>query len=152
MTDTSSRAKALYATEKLGANKVYEECLRHRNNLDGLYTELATAKDRKRDVEHTLDDLEMEVRNEEASKHPGMSATAMREHVKIKLASDDSIREAREALNARVSDIEGLELDIRLAEKDITIAVARMGELGGLLSYLAAIMQSESTKETKETE
>lgn len=139
-----------YALETVGVDRVHDEARAHRDKLDGLYTELSTAKDAKRDLEFRLHDREMEVASDERGKHPDMSAAAMEKHLKVALARDDDYRSLREQLSKVIGDIDGLEYDVRLTETDIKIAVGRLQELGGYFNYLAAIKQAETAK--KQTE
>lgn len=150
-TPTQSPLKGLkYAEEQLGVNSVFEYAKTQRANLDAKLTDLAAGKDLRREVEHLIADREIELTSDEYAKHSGMSVAAMERHLKLELPKDPLLRELRAKLGVAVSDIEGLEFDIRMLETDIKIAVARMTELGGYLNYLAAIKQGQ-TKHTKET-
>lgn len=149
MTDKPESAglKALrYAEDQLGVHAIYKSAQGARTKLDDLLTELSELRDKRRDIQSRLSDKEMEVSADEWGKHPDMSAARMEKHVKVAYSNDGEIRGYREELIKMSNDIEGLEFDKEILEKDIQIAVARMQELGGYLNYLAAIKQSESAK------
>lgn len=146
--------KALrYAEENLGVHSVYEGAIEARDRLDGILTDLAGLRDKKRDLEYRLQDLELEVASDERGKHADMSQAAMDKHLKVVLHNNTDVRELREQLSKTVSDIEGLEFDRSIAETDIKIAVSRLHELGGYLEYLAAIKnQAGNAREASTTE
>lgn len=132
-----------YAETELGVHSTHEAALEARQRLDTLFTEVATQRDVRRDVEHAIADRELELTTEEYGKHGlTMSVSAMERHLKMVLPQDEALRQLRSKHVTVVSDIEGLEYDIRLCEADIRIAVARLQELGGYLTYLAAIKTS----------
>lgn len=147
----SAGVKALrYAEEQLHVHSVYEAAQEIRESLDKTFTGLSEARDKKRDLESRIVDVEMEIASEERGKHPDMSAAAMEKHLKIALHRNDDWRELREQLSTTIGDIDGLEFDKSIYEVDIKIAVSRMTELGGYLQYLAAIKQSETTNKAIE--
>lgn len=147
----SAGLKALrYAEEQLEVNKVYEGVLESRNKLDSVLTELGDLRDKKRAIQAALQDKEMLLSADEWSTHPDMSAARMEKHIKVVYSNDDEIREMREGLAKVSGDIEGLEFDRDIHETDIRIAVARLHELGGYLSYLAAIKQGELSSKSKD--
>lgn len=150
MTEDSPGLKALkYAEEQLGVHSVYAAALAARESLDATLTSLSEARDKKRLLESQLQDAEMEVASEEHGKHPEMSATAMREHLKVALSNSGTVRELRESLSESVGDIDGLEADRKMSEIDISIASSRLQELGGYFQYLAAIKLAQTTRAEK---
>lgn len=141
-------AKALaYAEETLGVHSVYEEVKEKRNLLDSVLTDLAQARDKRRDVELKVGDREMEVTIEQRSKHPDMAVTRWDKHIKESFRDDDDLRALREQAFAVQGEIEGLEYDKQILEVDIKIGLARMNELGGYFYYLAEVKRaSQPTK------
>lgn len=153
MTSLSPGAKALaYAEVDLGVHTCHESAVAARGRLDASLSAVSLAKDQKRDLESRLLDAEMVVSGDEHGKHPGMSATAMREHLKVAFSNDGAVRELRESISKVVGDIDGLECDIRIAEVDIKIAVARLHELGGYFEFLAAIKLTQPVTQPKESQ
>jgi hypothetical protein len=148
----SAAVKALrYAENSLKVHEVYTQALVSRDNLDKTLTDLSEVKDKKRDIEIRLQDVELEVASEERGKHPDMSQAQMDKHLKMKLHDNTDARGYREQLVKIVSDLDGLEFDKTMHETDIKIAVSRMQELAGYLQYLAAIKQSEIARLASET-
>jgi hypothetical protein len=144
---TPARPKALaYAEDALGVHQIYQQAIEFRNFLDKTLTELATARDNRRDIEARLSDAEMEVVIEERGKHPDMAVTRWEKHIKEAFQQNEAVRDLREQLTKIVGDIEGLDYDRSMAETDIKIAVSRMTELGGYLQYLAAVKTAETMR------
>lgn len=141
------RGKAVaYAEDRLGVHTVYEDVVQHRNALDDLFTQIALQKDRRRTLEQQLQDREIDITSDEVGKHPGMSQAALDRHLKLEIPKDPEVRQIKSDLADTISQIEGLEYDIRVTETDVKIAVGRMTELGGYLQYLAAVKTAESAK------
>lgn len=149
----SAGLKAIkYAEEKLKVHSVYDNAIKARNNLDECLDRLAEKRDKKRDLEERLKDLEMLIASEERGKHPDMSNAGMEAHLKIARNNNNDWREARERIIKTTSDIEGLEYDKVLFETDIKLAVARMNELGGLLNFFASIKNTQPIQPTQKEE
>jgi hypothetical protein len=128
-----------YAEDTLGVHEILAGVIATREKLDKeILTTWANARDAKRKAESDLEDREMELVIAERGKHPEMSETAFRGHLKEVLFKDDGWRRIREHIRRLADDIDGAEVDRKLAERDIEIGCARMIELGGYLNYLAA--------------
>jgi uncharacterized protein YhaN len=137
--------KALnYAEDFLGVHKVYQEAISARQKLDKTLDALVGARYRKRELESSLVDREMELISEQRGIHPEFSATAMDAHMKRIKNADDDYREIREQISATTSTIDSLESNKTVDEVDIKIAVARLQELGGYFEYLAVIKQQQA--------
>ena len=80
-----------------------------------------------------------------------MSVAAMERHIKTVFFKDSALQDLRVKREAAVSEIEGLEYDVRVIETDIKIAVGRLTELGGYLQYLAAIKLAQTHSKANET-
>lgn len=139
-----------YAEDELSVHKIFEEAVDARKNLDGILTNLASMRDKRRDIEDGLRSREMELAGDEWGRHPDFSATKMEGHLKTARHNDFAHTALRGELNQIASDIDDLENDKAIAETDIKIAVARMTELGGYFNYLAAIKQSQLAREARE--
>lgn len=135
----SAKDALKYAEDELGVHECYEKAVRARNDLDQCLTLISEKRDIKRDLEVRIADKEMEVAEDERSKHPDMSVTGMEKHLKIAYSNDGDIRTMKDELNKAISEIEGLEYDKIIHEADIRINTARMKELGGYFHYLAIV-------------
>ena len=147
-----SGLKALkYAEDNLGVHRVWLDAQAAREKLDALLTELSEARDTKRELELQLHDREMQVAAAEYGKHPDMAQTRMDKHLKQALSQDAGWRELRNAISKMTGEIEGLDYDRLITDADIKIAVARLQELGGYFTYLAAIKQAENSYHSSQT-
>ena len=148
----NAAVKALkYAEDQLGVNQVYADALKSRMNLVSTLALLASARDRKRDLDFRLHDTEMMVAADEYGKHPDMAQTRMDKHLKQALSNTDDWRELREQLSSVTGEIETLEYERVNIEADIKIAVSRMNELGGYFQYLAEIKRAASSDNSDKT-
>lgn len=145
-TASASRKAIDYAEVRLNVHDVYREAMTDRNGLDECLTKLSELRDAKRTFENIVMDREMDLTADERSKHPEMSDAAMGRHLKVVYHDDSILTSARSKLNNLASDLDGLECDKNVLETNIKIAVARMNELGGYLSYLAAVKQASDTE------
>src|SRR4051812_5074007 len=108
----SPERKALdYAEETLGVNRVYKDVLTKRDELDTVLTELADLRDKRRQLEDLRVDREMDVQADELSTHPGMSAAAFKDHIKVALHKDEPLANLRSELSKVSSEIDGSEYD-----------------------------------------
>lgn len=143
MTTASPGKQAIdYAEGQLGVHTVYENAQTARNMLDETLNDLSSLRDAKRVAEAALSDREMELSIEEHAAHPTISATAMKDHLKAVVWKDDVCKQLRESLLKLSNDIDGLELDKSMYERDIALACSRMTELGGYFNYLVMAKQS----------
>lgn len=133
-----------YAETELGVHSVHGQALARRDDLDKCLTDLASERDRRRDLEFSITDAEMEVIGAERGKHPDMAVTRWEKHIKEAYRKDDTLRELNEQLTNAQSNIEGLEFDRSIIETDIRISIARMHELGGYFQYLAECKSAAS--------
>jgi hypothetical protein len=86
----------------------------------------------------------------ERGKHPDISETAFRGHLKEVLFKDTEWRRIRDHIRGLGAYIDGAEVDRKLTERDIEIGCARMIELGGYLNYLAAAKNASIANKTSE--
>lgn len=148
--DPNPEKKSLDYAEKLGLNSVYEHVQERHNYLIVLQDRLVEARTLKRETEATRIDKEMEVAEEEYGKHRDMSATAMKEHLKVVYHKDDNLKKIRSTLLTQQTVIDQLELEIEQVNTDIKIAVSRLNELGGYFQFMAAVKQAHEARKARE--
>jgi hypothetical protein len=140
-----------YAEDTLGVHEILEGVIAAREKLDKeILTTWANTRDAKRKAESDLEDREMELVISERGKHPDISETAFRGHLKEVLFKDTEWRRIRDHIRGLADDIDGAEVDRKLTERDIEIGCARMIELGGYLNYLAAAKNASIANKTSE--
>jgi hypothetical protein len=143
MPEGTRKNPVTYAEDDLGVHEILEAALKARKKLDEeILSVLADARDQKRKAEQDLEDREMDLLIDERGKHSDMSATALKEHVRIALHKDDEWRRLRDLVRTLTDQIDGAEVDRKLADRDIEIGCARMNQLGGYLFYLGAAKQA----------
>jgi len=143
----SPAAKAIgYAEETLRVHHTYVEAERARAELEKAATKIAEWNALRREAEEALKDRDMELTANSWADHPDFSATKMEGFVRSLKQSDEFSRILRKKLSEYAGQLQRAEHDKLMAETDIRIAVARMNELGGYLSYLAAVKQANNTE------
>lgn len=143
---SAGRKAVSYAEDTLGVNEIHLVALTARTELDASFTKISELKDFKRNAEQKVSERELELIGDEHGRHPELSVAAMERHLKLELPKDPLLRELRGNVTMAISDIEGVEYDIRVFEADVRIAVARLNELGGYLTYLAAVKSAETAR------
>lgn len=138
--------KALKYVEGLGLNSVYEHAKERREWLVTIQDRLVQARDVKRRLEEKRLDREMEVSVDEHTKHTSMSATAMKDHLKIALQQDKQLSDIRVSIIGQQQVIDQLEFEVEQINVDIKIAVARLSELGGYFQFMAVLKASEAKR------
>lgn len=142
-----------YAETKLGVHAIYQVATDARALLEQSLDELGAARAAKRESEYDLAEHEVELLTTQTLAHPEMSATAMKDHIKKVMWSDEPWLEVRRLIDLRTQQVEQAEADVRLAENDVRISCARMNELGGYLSFLGAVKEAETKhNQTDQTE
>lgn len=140
-----------YAEDTLGVHEILEGVIAAREKLDKeILTTWANTRDAKRKAESDLEDREMTVIIEERGKNPDISETAFRGHLKEVLFKDSEWRRIRDHIRSLADDIDGAEVDRKLAERDIEIGCARMVQLGGYFNYLASAKNASIANKTSE--
>lgn len=141
-----------YAENQLGVHACYESANKAHNSLDEVITALDKAQDKRRTLTEAIADREADLLGDEWGKHPDMAASRMDHHMRLIKRKDSMLVQIRMQLNEAQSEVTGLEYDADVLKQRIKIESARMEELGGYLSYLAAIKQAEITEKTKNQE
>ncbi len=139
-----------YAETELGVHACHKSALEARELLEKSLDELGTSRAALREAEFDLSFHEVEMLTDQMQKHPEMSATAMKDHIKRVTWSDSAWLEVRQLIDLRKQQVEQAETDVRLAENDVRIACARMTELGGYLDYLAVAKANQVMRATPE--
>ena len=149
-TQPSPEKKSLDYVESLGLNSVYDHAQERHKHLIILQDRLVIARANKRDMEADKVDKEMEVAESEYGKHRDMSATAMKEHLKVVYHKNDDLRNIRSELIEQQLVIDQLEFEVEQVHTDIKIAVSRLNELGGYLQFMAAVKQAHEARKARE--
>lgn len=139
-----------YAETALGVHQICETTISARDKLDKTLTALSEKRDAKRLAEQNLSDLEMEIAIMERGNHPEMSQAQMDKHLKMSVFKDDRWKKLRDELRELNDELDGLEFDRKMGERDIEIGCARMNELGGYLSYLASAKNASTAVSARE--
>lgn len=137
-----------YAEQVLGVHQIHDQALVSRNHLEELHKQLLAERNRRRQLESALRDREMEVAEEVYNQHANESQAARDRLLKVALNNDGDVRETKEDLVTLAGQIDFLEFEVERVTQDIKIAVARMQELGGYLTYLAVIKQASNARQS----
>lgn len=133
-----------YAEKTLGVHSLYADTQGSQDLLTKILHQLVHLRTKRREAEEALSDHEAQFLSDERGKHPSMSATAMKDHIKVELQKDKTASDLRRILLDLNNKIDRCEYDRVLAEHDVKVGVARMYELGGYFQYLAAVKQSRT--------
>jgi hypothetical protein len=148
--DPTPELKSIHYAESLGLNSVYDGALSARQELETKTQHLADLRNKRRQREQYLNDIEMLVIEDERAKHPSMSQTQMDKHLKVAFNNNGDIRETREELANLAGDVDLVEYEIELLHQDIKIAVARLHELGGYYQFMAVVKQANEARKSRE--
>lgn len=132
-----------YAEQILGVHNSYQNALAAHEQYNQYMTDLDNLKDKRRDLDAEVDDREIALLKETRSTHPDWSKTAVNDHMKEAKNQDPKLRELRASLSRLNGEIAGLEADIKVQEHLLAVYVARMHELGGYFTFLAACKNAE---------
>lgn len=127
-----------YAEDTLGVHKILETALKARDEYSEILSELTDMRKDRRQREFDLEMYEMEIAADERVRHPEMSATAMKDHLKGAFFKNEKWRKMRQEILELINKIEEEDADRSLTAKDLEIANARMIELGGYLMFLGS--------------
>jgi hypothetical protein len=150
MTDPTSERKSLNYAESLGLNSVYDHAQERHKHLIVLQDRLVQARHKKRELESTKINREMEVSEDQHSKHRDLSATAMKEHLRGVFHRDKDLAKIRAEINDQQAVLDQLEFEIEQVNIDIKIAVSRLSELGGYFQFMAVVKQAHEARKARE--
>lgn len=137
--------KALtYAEQTLGVHSVYESARKSYSSYEAILIDLRDARSSRRTLDDLIAERETDILIEETAKHPSMSATAMKDHLKVAIRKDGSAKALRLQAMELAETIDTLEMRKSCLEQDMKIEVARLNELGGYLNYLMSIKNANT--------
>lgn len=128
-----------YAETNLGVHQVHKKAESALALLIVTIDSMRSLRLEKRRAEDVLEDYETDMTVDERGAAPRMSITAFKDHMKSQLRNDKTCRDLRLKVAELAERIDALSHDKNLYEREIAICCARMSELGGYLSYLAAV-------------
>lgn len=136
----TTRNRAIrFAEDELGVHTVFRDSVELEEKLRNCIAERTEEEIIVRMREARIEGRIIEVREKvRADSDSSISATAYESKVKDACASDEQLREYKEALSENKDRLTMLEGEIRGYELMHRSRIARMNELGGYLSYLAA--------------
>ncbi len=147
MTDSAVEKAVRYAENRLKVHRSYGNCESFTALLDATLQEIAFLKSDKRSLETSLEDAIMELTAEEAGNHPGMSVAALDRHLKIAISRSGVIKDIKAKILDVSAAIDRQEAVVKSTTASISVETARMNELGGYLTYLAAAAQQKTMSE-----
>lgn len=127
-----------YAEDTLGVHSILETALKARDEFSEILSELTDMRKDRRQLEHDIEMHELEIAMDERVRHPEMSATAMKDHLKGAFFKNDKWRRMKQEAVDLAHKIDEEDANRSLTQKDLDIANARMIELGGYLMFLGA--------------
>jgi hypothetical protein len=133
-----------YAENELGVHEVYVEAQSANGELIGYHSNLLEAKDMRRRLTEEIADREAIIWRELRDKHPELSATALDGKAKLERRTDPTLQDLRRGLQEAQSTEDMHEQSIKACQNRISIATARMIQLGGYFPFLFEIMKAEA--------
>lgn len=133
-----------YAEVTLGVHLVYDEARDLLKQHEELMQWIAASRSTRRLIEEQIQNLETDIQLDETGKHATMSATALKEKIKLETARNPSHRDLRTRLREVQNELDNFELRRSSLDNHLKAVTARMNELGGYLQYLAAIKLSRT--------
>lgn len=132
-------AQAVSYAQSIGLDSVYEEAQQALTEWNKAEHTAIAARHVLRQLEEQLADRELEVASLERAANPDMSATAFEKHMKAASRGDAQCREIREGISNARWELDCAVLTSDEAKHTLRIKSARLNELGGYFSYLAAV-------------
>lgn len=133
-----------YAEDVLGVHKVHEEAKAANGEQIDLNVALAGVKADRRRITEEIADREVEIWREARDRQPELSATALDAKSKHERRTDPTMQFLRQSLLEFQKREDDLEHKIRSCQNRISIASARMIQLGGYIPMLVKIMEDEA--------
>jgi hypothetical protein len=128
-----------YAESQLEVNSTWQRAKQVQLEASEAIFKLAELRNEKRAIENSMSNVEMTLAIYERGKHSDMSAAAMDKHLKAEIHSNKEHASLRSKLSTLHNAIDATEAKRSSYESELRILVARMTELGGYLTYLAAV-------------
>jgi len=149
-------AKAIsYAEVNLGVHTVFYQAERLSGELQDLNSQLTLEQKNRRLISESILDREADLLGELRGIHSELSATALDGRFKIEKRKDPELQKLRSDLAGAQWTVDWYENEIRSKESAQRVFVARMHQLGGYLTFLAAakqLSQEESVESGKSVE
>lgn len=133
-----------YAENNLEVHSVYQEALEAREELESVLRQIIREQFQRRLLTEQIADREADLLIAERGKHADMSATALDQHFRSVKRKDDQLRSLRDELAVCATTLDTNEYQAELLRHTIKIRIYRMEELGGYLSFLAAVKAAET--------
>jgi len=140
-----------YAEQNLGVHKVYEDALAAHKEYDAIISDLDRCTDKRRNLDLELETREVAKLVATRQMHPDWSKTAVNDYQKEARHNDPEIMRVKRELNSLNGEIAGLEADAKVQEFLLNAYTARMNQLGGYLTFLAACKNAENNANTTPT-
>jgi len=141
-----------YAEDILGVHVPHSEAMALLPEHGRLTHEKAEAQASIRTMKMRIEDRTAELQIEETANNPSMSATALKEHMRVAAVTDPTLTAFRDELAELEGKRDALAGELQHVEMELRTHSARMVELGGLLNFYAANKHHEAEKqETPET-
>lgn len=128
-----------YAEQTLGVHTVYDQASALLAEVDGARADVVRTAHELRRLREQLADREADLVTDERVSNPDMSATAFEKHLPVAKQRDPELKKLRAQLIATQYDHDGFEAVVKVLDRKLDVAGARMAELGGLLQFFAAV-------------
>lgn len=134
-----------YAEEYLGVHATHASALDSLGELDGALNERNIRAAEVRRLHDAIEDEEAHLMARIAADHSDVTATERERIFRERRRLDDAIMKMRDDLLVEQSALDIAEADLERVKYRLRVHVARMNELGGLLSLYAATKSADST-------
>lgn len=137
-----------YAENELGVHEVYEEAQKANAELIDQNIALVGVKADRRRITEEITDREVAIWREARDRNPELSATALDAKSKQERRTDPTMQHLRQALLEFQKREDDLEFKVKACQNRITIATARMTQLGGYFNFLVKIMEQNAVAQS----
>lgn len=128
----------VYAEHTLKVHAVYEKALEELDRYEVARGALVSAQSALRFAREELADHEADFTVICRGENPKLSATAFDRMLKVSLQQDSKHRDLRRHIAELQEEVDSAELDVKTLDRRLEVAVSRMNELAGLLTFYAA--------------
>lgn len=135
---TTRRGRAVNYAEELGLNKANEEATGANEALGILYHQQTGLEDKVRRIKALIEERTHHVFMDVMRRCEGASLAAQERAHKLDCVNDEKLRALNADLLDRQLELASVEAEVKVNERMSRSATARMTQLGGYFSYLAA--------------
>lgn len=135
----NASARSVSYALNLGLETVWTEAVEAEHVLQEAHDQLRETADKRRAVDEDILDREAQVVSEQRAANADMTATEFERRIKGWLRDDSQLTSLRADRMSLSFQYDAAEHQARQAEATIRIRSARMTELGGYFTYLAAV-------------